>query len=272
LLILIPTPIGNISDISFRALKALEDAEIILSEDTRVTKKLLQILKERFSITPKVQKYISLHSHNEDDFVKNLKVDFFNQNVIFVTDAGMPCISDPGAKLVDFCIKNGVEYDILSGANALLLAYASSGFLEKEFIFFGFLHNRGKERNEELHSILNSKFNTIIYESPERILKLLSEISDIDKDRELFLTKELTKLHQKRFRGTAFKLLEELKSQNLNGEWVVVIKGSIEVGIIEKITKNDILELDIAKKTAAKLISKISGKSIKECYDELIEK
>jgi 16S rRNA (cytidine1402-2'-O)-methyltransferase len=270
LLQLVPTPIGNLEDITFRALEALKNADTIFAEDTRVTKRLLSLLKERFNILTDVKKFISLHSHNESEILSKIDKSIFEENVVYVSDAGMPSVSDPGAKLVKFCIENSIEYDVLPGASASTLAYVMSGFLEKEFLFYGFLKVKSKERIRELEEILSYRFNTVIYESPKRIVKLLDEILTIDSERELFIAKELTKLNQKSFKGSAKELKEIAQNLNTRGEWVVVVSGNIETEKIENISKSDILTLNIPKKEKAKLLSKVSSKSVKECYLELI--
>jgi len=137
---LVPTPIGNIGDISLRAIEALSEADILLCEDTRVTKKLIHILKERYNTSFKEnQEFISLHSHNEKSFIEKLESSFFEQNIVYVSDAGMPGISDPGQMLVRYCIDNNIAYDVFPGANALLTAFVASGFIETQMLFFGFL-------------------------------------------------------------------------------------------------------------------------------------
>jgi 16S rRNA (cytidine1402-2'-O)-methyltransferase len=138
MLTLVPTPIGNIADISLRAMDALRDADILLCEDTRVTKKLLHILNERYNLERKEQNFISLHSHNEQAFIEKTTPEFFEKNVVYVSDAGMPGISDPGQLLVRYCQDNDVEYDVLPGANALLTAFVASGFVNTQMLFFGF--------------------------------------------------------------------------------------------------------------------------------------
>ncbi|MDQ1268640.1 MAG: rRNA (cytidine1402-2-O)-methyltransferase, partial [Campylobacterota bacterium] len=155
LLTLIPTPIGNIGDITLRAIEALGDADTLLCEDTRVTKKLIQILKERYgsSFKPE-QNFISLHSHNEKEFIQNLTPAFFEQNVVYVSDAGMPGISDPGQVLVRYAQENGIKYDVLPGANALLTAFVASGFVETKMLFWGFLPHKGKDRAASLQGAL----------------------------------------------------------------------------------------------------------------------
>jgi 16S rRNA (cytidine1402-2'-O)-methyltransferase len=264
----VPTPIGNLEDITLRSLRLLEEAEVILCEDTRVTKRLLHLLKEKQNISPKVTKYISLHSHNEQEVLEKLEPSLFDSTVLYLSDAGMPVVSDPGCALVGYCNSHGIRYEVLPGANALLLAYASSGFCDTKFLFFGFLPHKGANRLDELKKALYSGYVTILYESPHRILKLIDQICEIEPARELFLIKEATKLHEKSFHGYADEIKSNLKEHNIKGEWVVVIKNEEkEVG---SISVKDILDLDIPKKQAAKMIAKITGKSPKECYKELI--
>ena len=155
MLCLVPTPIGNLEDISKRSLRVLEEAELIFCEDTRVTKKLLNLLSERYEIDFSNKEYRSFHSHNENQILKNLDIETFSKNVVYVSDAGMPCVSDPGAVLVDFCIKNQIAYDVLPGANAVLTAYAMSGFTHTTFSFYGFLDHKGASRASKLDEILN---------------------------------------------------------------------------------------------------------------------
>lgn len=187
MLTLVPTPIGNIGDISLRAIEVLSGAEILLCEDTRVTKKLIHILKERYKTDFREnQEFISLHSHNEKYFVEKLEKQFFEQNVVYVSDAGMAGVSDPGQMLVRYCIDNGVEYDVLPGANAVLTAFVASGFVETQMLFWGFLPHKGKERASSLQGALNSGYTTIVYESPHRLEKLLNELVEEDSQREIF--------------------------------------------------------------------------------------
>ena len=267
---LVPTPIGNIGDISLRAIEALSVAETLLCEDTRVTKKLIHILKERYNtVFREDQEFISLHSHNEKSFVEKLEPSFFEQNVVYVSDAGMAGISDPGQLLVRYCIDNSIEYDILPGANALLTAFVASGFVDTKMLFWGFLPHKGQDRAHSLDGALNSGYTTIVYESPHRLEKLLKEISVSDESREIFLAKELTKKFQRYVSGNAEECLRALNG-NYKGEWVVVIKASPAQNA-SAVTQNDILSLDIPKKQQAKLISKITGENTKACYQRLLE-
>ena len=270
MLSLIPTPIGNIGDISLRAIEALSDADILLCEDTRVTKKLIHILKERYNTTFKEnQQFISLHSHNEKSFVRELEPSFFEQKIVYASDAGMPGVSDPGQVLVRYCIDNSIEYDILPGANALLTAFVASGFVETQMLFYGFLDHKGSSRSAQLQEALHNGYTTILYESPHRLDKLLLEIAKEEPQRELFLAKELTKKYQRYLHGTAEEILKKLDG-NYRGEWVVVIKAA-EAQSASAISQNDILALDLPKKIQAKLICKITGENTKECYQRLLK-
>jgi len=270
LLSLVPTPIGNIGDISLRSLELLSDADILLCEDTRVTKKLLHILQERYNITLKEnQEFISIHSHNEQDFVEKLEPSFFEQNVVYVSDAGMPGVSDPGQTLVRYCIENGVEYDVLPGANAVLTAFVASGFCQTQMLFFGFLDHKGTSRQQQLQEAMFNGYTTVLYESPHRLEKLLREIDATESSRQLFVAKELTKRYQKYLHGTAKEILDALDG-NYKGEWVVVIEAA-SAHAASAISQNDILELDIPKKMQAKLIAKITGEKIKDIYNRLNE-
>ena len=268
----IPTPIGNLADISFRALEALRDCEIILCEDTRVTKKLINLINQKLNFTIDMNKqYYSVHSHNESKYTSDEYIQMYkNKNVVYVSDAGMPCVSDPGAILVQTCIQHNIQYDVLPGANALLTAYAMSGFNHKEFTFFGFLPHKAINRQDPLNKIMNSEFLTILYESTHRIEQLINEIYKIDETKELFLVKELTKLHQTTFKGTAKELVKNLKNIDIRGEWVVII-DCIENKNGEQITVDDLINTKLPPKQKAKLIAKLTGKNIKEIYNSLIE-
>ncbi len=270
MLTFVPTPIGNLGDISFRTLDVLKDAELILCEDTRITKKLFQLIQERCKVTFPKFDFLSLHSHNEKAFLTLQNKELLKtKNCIYVSDAGMPCVSDPGSFLVDFCLDNDIEYDVLPGANAILTAYASSGFSNTTFTFFGFLPHKGTSRSDMLDKVMNAQELAILYESPHRLLKVLEEIKDYDSKRVIFLTKELTKKYQTRFKDTAEDIFEQLKNETIRGEWVVIIEPKISEnkGVL---TYNDIDELSLPPKQKAKLLSKLTGESVKDIYNSLI--
>jgi len=268
LLFFLPTPIGNLEDISRRSLTLLANATLVFCEDTRVTKRLISLLKERYALEFLDKEFVSLHAHNEKAVLKNLDVSVFEQDVVYVSDAGMPAVSDPGCELVRYCQTHDIKYEVLPGANAALLAYASSGFCETQFLFFGFLPHKGKDRINALTKALNSGYVTILYESPHRIMKLVDELALKAPTREIFLIKEASKMHETHFKGNSLEVQKMFENQNIKGEWVVVLNAlQKEFGVI---TVEDIISLDIPKKQASKLIAKITGKSSKECYQNLL--
>ena len=265
----VPTPIGNLEDISLRSLALLATSQIVFCEDTRVSKRLINLLNDRNDIEFLEKEFISMHSHNEDKIISDLDPKLFEKDVVYLSDAGMPSISDPGCKLVSFAQLNDVAYEVLPGASASLLAYAASGFCNNQFLFFGFLPHKGKDRKDALDKALNSGFVTIIYESPHRVQKLVDELCKTVPTREVFLIKEATKLHEKKFKGSALLAKEWIESINTKGEWVVVLDAIVsELGVI---TIEDIISLELPKKQASKLIAKISGQSVKECYNQLLK-
>ena len=268
MLTFIPTPIGNPQDITIRALREFEKATLFLCEDTRETKRLLRLLEERFEfIYPEVE-FLSFHEHNGTERLKEVAERIKDEQVVYVSDAGMPVISDPGQLLVEYCQKYEIAYDVLPGASAVTTAYAASGFEEGQFLFYGFLPSKGSERSSELIKIMNGSSNTVVYEAPHRIEKLIEEISSIDENRALFCAKELSKKFQHYHKGSAKEVFEIFKTLNLKGEWVVVIQGQEEES--KSLYLEDILAFDLPPKVKAKLLAKITNKNIKEWYGELI--
>lgn len=268
MLYLLPAPIGNLSDVSFHSLEILQICEYILCEDTRVTKKLLNLLQTKFEINFGDKNFISLHSHNEEKITNEISGILRDKICVYMSDAGMPCISDPGVYLVRHAQNLEIPYEVISGSNATLLAVAASGLVEKEFIFLSFLPNTGKERTKAIENALNLCCPAIIYESPKRVLSLVEAISNLDENRQIFLIKEATKKFEKKFWGRAKDVAKTLKSENLSGEWSVVVDKSPNA-TEEKILLSDIEALDIPPKQKAKLISKITGEEVKEIYKKL---
>jgi len=264
----IPTPIGNPQDITIRALREFEKATLFLCEDTRETKRLLGILSQRFEFSMPNADFLSFHEHNGKERLVEVSSRLIDEDVVYVSDAGMPIISDPGQILVEYCQQNSIEYDILPGASAVVTAYASSGFAEGEFTFWGFLPPKGSARSSQLSKVMNSSVNSILYEAPHRLEKLIVEIVSIDENREIFLAKELTKKFQRYYRGLAKDILTQLDTINLKGEWVVVIRAKESEQ--KALYLDDILHLDIAPKIKAKLLSKITNQTTKEWYQKII--
>ena len=260
MLLLVPTPIGNLEDITKRALKALNDAEIVFCEDTRVTKKLLNLYN-----IPLNKEFISMHSHNEDKIISKLNPNtLINKLCVYVSDAGMPGISDPGSKLIQFCQKNNITYSVLPGPSAFITAFVASGF-EGEFTFFGFLPHKGEIREKKLKEVIENEKISILYESPHRIEKLINELKKLIPQRKIFLAKELTKIHETYIKD----IVKNIKLENTKGEWIVIIDKGEKSQKLE-LSYEDIISLPLPPKEKAKLLSKISKKSVKELYKEIL--
>jgi len=266
----IPTPIGNPQDITLRAMKTFEKATLFLCEDTRLTKRLLRLLEERFDMQYPEAVFYSFNEHNGEERLVELALEFASHEVVYVSDAGMPVISDPGQLLVAYCQDHAIAYDVLPGASAVTTAYAASGLEAGKFIFYAFLPHKGKERITALSEVMNHRYHTVLYESPHRLEKLLDEIEAIDESRELFLAKEISKRYQNYYRGSAKVLNETLKSLTIRGEWVVII--SAKEAKEKSLSFNEILHLDLPPKPKAKLLAQLSDKSVKEWYEVLIQK
>jgi len=264
----IPTPIGNPQDITIRAMKLFEKATLFLCEDTRQTKRLLRLLEERFAMTYPDAEFYSFNEHNGQERLDEFGESFSDKEVVYVSDAGMPVISDPGQLLVEYAQEHNLKYDVLPGASAVTTAYAASGFEEGKFLFYAFLPHKGKERASALSEAMNNGYNTVLYESPHRLEKLLDEVEVLDENRELFLAKEISKKYQNYYRGTAKSLNAQLKELTIRGEWVVVIKAKAQLE--KSLSFSEVLHLDLPPKPKAKLLASLSDKSVKEWYQELI--
>lgn len=216
-LYIVATPIGNLEDITLRAIRILKEVDMIAAEDTRHTLKLLNHL----GISKPL---ISYHRHNEevrkDNLVKYLEE---GKNVALVSDAGTPVISDPGEEIVKEAIKNNIEIIPIPGACALINALIVSGFNVKEFIFIGFLPLNNKLRKEKMEEIKGENKTIIMYEAPHKLKATLEELNENIPDRQIVLAKEITKIHEKFIRGTAKELLEIC--ENIKGEFVIIIEG-----------------------------------------------
>jgi len=265
----VPTPIGNPQDITIRAIRTFEKATLFLCEDTRQTKRLLKLLEERFDMAYPYAEFYSFNEHNGQERLDEFGETFKEKEVVYVSDAGMPVISDPGQLLVAYAQEHKLNYDVLPGASAVTTAYAASGFEEGKFLFYAFLPHKGKERASALSLAMNNGYNTVLYESPHRLEKLLSEIESLDENRELFLAKEISKKYQNYYRGTAKSLNEQFKELTIRGEWVVVIKAKEEIE--KSLSFSEVLHLELPPKPKAKLLASLSDKSVKEWYNELIQ-
>ena len=219
---LVPTPIGNLEDITLRAIRVLKEADLIVAEDTRVTSKLLK----HFEIDKKI---ISNHNHNEHKILNYLIEQLLDgKTIALCSDAGTPGISDPGFLLVRECVKNNIHVETLPGATAFVPALVNSGFPCDRFCFEGFLPQK-KGRQKRLGE-LKEEFRTIVfYESPYRTAKLLGELSAaLGEERLASVSRELTKIYEETRRGTLKELKEHFTAHPPKGEIVVVVQGKDE--------------------------------------------
>ncbi|AWI34883.1 16S rRNA (cytidine(1402)-2'-O)-methyltransferase [Helicobacter apodemus] len=265
----IPTPIGNLEDITLRTLRVLQSCKVLLCEDTRVTKKLIALLKEQNLLKDALTyQYFSFHSHNQLVFLQNTPLEFFDQNIAFLCDAGMPCISDPGVELVKFLQQNSIPYDVLGGVSALTLGVAFSGLVQKEFSFLGFPPHKKKEKMEFFSKVLKSLYPLVFYESPHRLLETLEILYTINPYLEVFLGKELSKKYQDIFCGRIQEIYKSFQTKTIKGEWVMVIKPNMSEDT-KHLTQEEVYSLDIPPKIKAKILAKMTNKSIKEIYGNL---
>jgi 16S rRNA (cytidine1402-2'-O)-methyltransferase len=213
-LTVVPTPIGNLEDITLRALRILREADLIACEDTRRTGRLLS----HYDIKKDL---VAVHEHNEDRLAEDLADRARTQRIALVSDAGTPLVSDPGYRLVSACIERGIEVEVLPGPSAPVTALAASGLPSDAFTFLGFLPRKGRERRDLLDRISKEETTFVLFESPHRLTKTLSELPP---DAPIAVCRELTKLHEEVFRGTAAEAAEHFAGP-VKGEIVVVIRG-----------------------------------------------
>ncbi len=218
-LYLVPTPIGNLDDMTFRAIKVLKEVDLILAEDTRTSGKLLK----HFEISTHMQSH---HMHNEHKMVNRIIERIKGgETVALISDAGTPAISDPGFLLSRAAIENGIEVDCLPGATAFVPALVNSGFPNDKFIFEGFLPVK-KGRQTRLLFLAEETRTMIFYESPHKLIKTLGHFTEyFGEDRPVSVSRELTKLFEETIRGTAKEVLEHYTNKPPKGEIVIVVGG-----------------------------------------------
>jgi len=218
-LFLVPTPIGNLEDMTLRAIRVLKEADVILAEDTRTSGKLLQ----HFEIATPMQSH---HMHNEhktvDALVKRIQS---GETIALISDAGTPAISDPGFLLTRACVENGIEVDCLPGPTAFIPALVNSGLPNDKFVFEGFLPIK-KGRQTRLKFLAEETRTMVFYESPHKLLKTLANFVEyFGADRPVSVSRELTKLYEETIRGTAEEVLKYYSEKPPKGEIVIVVEG-----------------------------------------------
>lgn len=254
-LYLVATPIGNLNEMTNRAIEVLNNVDYIAAEDTRNTGKLLK----HFSINTKM---IAHHSHNEKASTLGL-LELLNNgnNIALVSDAGYPLIQDPGLNIVSKCIENQINVIPVSGANAALNALVASGLKCEPHLFYGFLNSNNSEANKQLETLKELPYTMVFYEAPHRYLKTLNKMLDIFGDRKICIARELTKLHEEFIRGYISEIIEEVKE--LKGELVIVVDGyqkEDNLELIMDLAINDINELIANGQSTSYAIKEISKK------------
>lgn len=270
-LFLVATPIGNLEEMTIRAINTLKEVDIIAAEDTRNTAKILNY----FNIKTKM---ISHHEHNiESSIPKILSYLDNNQNVALVSDAGYPAISDPGYDLVKECINSDYNIVSISGANACLNALVVSGIKPQPFLFYGFLNHSAKQKRKELSDLTNTKETLVFYESPHRIKKTLTLMLEYFGDRNIALCRELTKKFEEIIRGSISDVINTC--DELKGEMVIIVSGNedstsneiiFEVSIIDQVQYY--IDRGMSTKDAAREVANQRGLKKNSVYYEYINK
>lgn len=272
ILYVVGTPIGNLGDMTYRAVETLKAVDLICAEDTRVTLKLLN----HFGIKKPM---ICYQEHNAaqsgEEILARLQS---GQNAAIVTDAGMPCISDPGEKLVKLCAENDIKVEVVPGPSAAISALAISGLGTSRFRFEGFLSVNKRQRFDHLAQVKNAQETLIFYEAPHKLHKTLRDMLEYFGDRKISLCRELTKLHEEVVRTTLSEAVKLYPDKGVKGEFVLVIEGASEDEVIAPETIEQafgqvrlLVEKGVRGADACKEIAKATGFSKGELYTMLVE-
>lgn len=236
-LYIVPTPIGNLEDITIRAVNILKEVDIIFAEDTRVTKQLLN----HFNIQNKlISSHLYNENQNEEKEIKYLKE---GKNIAIVSDRGTPVISDPGYILVKNAIENGYNVVCLPGPTALIPALVMSGLSSGPFTFYGFLNSKESKRKKELELLKSTSYPIIFYEAPHRLIKTLNNIHEILGNRKIAIVREISKKYEEVIRGTVENILKTV--ENIKGEIVLIVEGNSKEPTFENISIKDHVDLYI---------------------------
>ncbi len=270
ILYVVGTPIGNLSDLTPRAAETLEKVDFIAAEDTRVTVKLLNHL----GIKKPMVSYFEHNKQFKGEMICNRILE--GESCAVVTDAGMPCISDPGEELIRQCAGFGIKTEVVPGPSAVISALCVSGLATGRFTFEGFLSVNKKSRREHLLSLVNEQRTMIFYEAPHKLANTLKDFYDTFGERKLTIARELTKLHEEIIRTTTKEAFERFSDGSLKGEMVLVLEGATEVKE-EEYTLSDavslarkLIEEGTKASDAAKEAAKITGYKKNEIYRELV--
>ncbi|MGH2821317.1 MAG: 16S rRNA (cytidine(1402)-2'-O)-methyltransferase [Actinomycetota bacterium] len=270
-LVLCGTPIGNLEDVSARALRVLSEARVIACEDTRRTRKLLSHHGIR------ARELVAYHEGNERGRARDLVGRLTRgEEMVLVSDAGMPGLSDPGYRLVRACIDAGVAVEVVPGPNAAISALVLSGLPPARFVFEGFLPRKPGDRRRRLEELSSEERTLVLYESPHRVEESLSVLLDILGDRPAALARELTKLHEEVRRAPLSELLGSVRADPPRGEIVVVVQGAIgayreTVGPVELARRaRELMAAGVHRKDAMSEVARSAGVARREVFDALV--
>ena len=264
-LYLVPTPIGNLGDFTFRAVEVLNQVEVIFSEDTRITVNLLN----HYDIKKKL---IAFHKFNEEQKVGVVLSYLENgKSVAIVSDRGTPVLSDPGEICTKKVIEKGYNVVSLPGATAAIPAITASGLDSSKFIFYGFLNSKSSKRKKELEFLKNNKMTIIFYEAPHRIMEMLADLKDVFGDRKISISREISKKFEEIYRATISEVMNMLTE--VKGEFVIVVEGNKDVISFDDITikehVNMYMEDGLTEKEAIKKVAKERNMSKSDIYKEV---
>lgn len=264
-LYLVPTPIGNLGDFTFRAVEVLNQVEVIFSEDTRITVNLLN----HYDIKKKL---IAFHKFNEEQKVGVVLSYLENgKSVAIVSDRGTPVLSDPGEICTKKVIEKGYNVVSLPGATAAIPAITASGLDSSKFIFYGFLNSKSSKRKKELEFLKNNKMTIIFYEAPHRIMEMLADLKDVFGDRKISISREISKKFEEIYRAKISEVMNILTE--VKGEFVIVVEGNKDVASFDDITikehVNMYMEDGLTEKEAIKKVAKERNMSKSDIYKEV---
>ncbi len=269
-LYVVATPIGNLDDITIRAIETLKSVDLIAAEDTRHTRNLLN----HFQIKVPLTSYYEHKKREKGEFVLKKLMD--GQNVALVSDAGMPAISDPGSDLIGLCLENGIDFTVIPGATAFATALVMSGLSTDSFSFEGFLTVKKSGRLAHLERIKMDKRTLIFYEAPHKLLRTLADMREVLGDRRAALCRELTKKYEEVIRGSFSELEIHFTEKEPRGEFVVVVEGCLENVFNNAFSESASSEIDrlilsgVDKKTAISQVARQRGLPKREVYNEYL--
>lgn len=264
---IVPTPIGNLEDITLRAIKILKEVDIIFAEDTRTT----NILLKHYEIKKKV---ISNHLYNENKMINKI-IEYLKsgKKIAIVSDAGTPVISDPGYILINEAIKEGYNVTCLPGPTAIIPAVVMSGLAGGPFTFYGFLNSKETKRKQELEALKDSKYPIVFYEAPHRLEKTIENLHEIFGKRKVSIIREISKKYEEVVRGNLDNIIEKVKT--IKGEIVIVVEGNNEEKTFENLSIQEhinlYLEDGIIPKEAIKMVAKERKLPKSEVYNEYLK-